>query len=302
VASTLADIAIRNRYVRPELSDDDVLEIAEGRHPVVEKALRSEPFVPNDLRLNGEERVLIITGPNMAGKSVYLRQNALIVLMAQMGSFVPADSAQIGIVDRIFTRIGAQDEVAAGQSTFMVEMVETANILNHATPRSLLILDEIGRGTSTYDGMSIAWAMVEYIHNHPQRRSRTLFATHYHELTELADRLPAVRNYNLSVVEEGDHVVFMHKVEPGGADRSYGIHVAQMAGVPKPVIHRAEEMLEQLESGEFRPGTPAIGPSQPVLFATEHPVVEELRALDVPQMTPLDAINALYELQRKAKE
>jgi DNA mismatch repair protein MutS len=302
VASALAEVAVRNRYVRPEVTDDDVLEVTAGRHPVVEKTLRSEPFTPNDLRLNGDERILVITGPNMAGKSVYLRQNALIVLMAQMGSFVPADSARIGIVDRIFTRIGAQDEVAAGQSTFMVEMVEAANILNHATPRSLLILDEIGRGTSTYDGMSIAWAMVEYLHNHPQRRARTLFATHYHELTELADRLPAVRNYSLAVVEEGDHVVFLHKVEPGGADRSYGIHVAQMAGVPKPVIHRAEEMLAQLESGEFRPGTPAPEPRQPALFATEHPAVEELRGLDVSQMTPLDAINALYELQRKAKE
>jgi DNA mismatch repair protein MutS len=302
VASALAEVAIRNRYVRPELADDDVLEIVDGRHPVVEKALRDEPFTPNDLHLNGDERILVITGPNMAGKSVYLRQNALIVLMAQMGSFVPADSARIGIVDRIFTRIGAQDEVAAGQSTFMVEMVEAANILNHATPRSLLILDEIGRGTSTYDGMSIAWAMVEYLHNHPQRRSRTLFATHYHELTELADRLPTVRNYNLAVVEEGDHVVFLHRIEPGGADRSYGIHVAQMAGVPKPVIHRAEEMLEQLESGAFRPGTPAPEPRQPALFATEHPAVEELRGLDVSQMTPLDAINTLYELQRKVKE
>ncbi|MBN1810536.1 MAG: DNA mismatch repair protein MutS, partial [Anaerolineae bacterium] len=302
VASALAEVAIRNRYVRPELTEDDALEIVDGRHPVVEKALRDEPFTPNDLRLNGDERILVITGPNMAGKSVYLRQNALIVLMAQMGSFVPADKARIGIVDRIFTRIGAQDEVAAGQSTFMVEMVEAANILNHATPRSLLILDEIGRGTSTYDGLSIAWAMVEYLHNHPQRRSRTLFATHYHELTELADLLPAVRNYNLGVVEEGDHVVFLHKVEPGGADRSYGIHVAQMAGVPKPVIHRAEEMLEQLESGAFRPGTPAPEPRQPALFATEHPAVEELRGLDVSQMTPLEAINTLYELQRKAKE
>jgi DNA mismatch repair protein MutS len=302
VSSALAEVAVRNRYTRPELADDDTLEIVAGRHPVVEKALRDEPFMPNDLHLNSEERILVITGPNMAGKSVYLRQNALIVLMAQMGSFVPADSARIGIIDRIFTRIGAQDEVASGQSTFMVEMVEAANILNHATPRSLLILDEIGRGTSTYDGMSIAWAMVEYLHNHPQRRSRTLFATHYHELTELADRLPAVRNYNLAVVEEGDHVVFLHKVQPGGADRSYGIHVAQMAGVPKPVIHRAEEMLEQLESGEFRPGTPAPEPSQPALFATEHPVVEALRGLDVSQMTPLDAINVLYELQRKAKE
>jgi DNA mismatch repair protein MutS len=302
VASALAEVAISNRYVRPELAEDEVLEIAGGRHPVVEKALRDQPFTPNDLRLNGDERILVITGPNMAGKSVYLRQNALIVLMAQMGSFVPADQARIGIVDRIFTRIGAQDEVAAGQSTFMVEMVEAANILNHATPRSLLILDEIGRGTSTYDGLSIAWAMVEYLHNHPQRRSRTLFATHYHELTELADRLPAVCNYNLAVVEEGDHVVFLHKVEPGGADRSYGIHVAQMAGVPKPVIHRAEEMLEQLESGAFRPGTPAPEPCQPALFATEHPAVEELRGLDVSQMTPLEAINTLYELQRKAKE
>jgi DNA mismatch repair protein MutS len=301
VASALAEVAICNRYVRPELTDDGALEIVAGRHPVAEQTLR-EPFVPNDLHLDGDERILVITGPNMAGKSMYLRQNALIVLLAQMGSFVPADSAHIGIVDRIFTRIGAQDEVAAGQSTFMVEMVEAANILNHATPRSLLILDEIGRGTSTYDGMSIAWAMIEYLHNHPQRRSRTLFATHYHELTELADRLPAVRNYNLGVVEEGDHVVFLHKVEPGGADRSYGIHVAQMAGVPKPVIHRAEEMLEQLESGAFRPGTPAPEPRQPALFATEHPAVEELRGLDVSQMTPLEAINALYELQRKAQE
>ena len=302
VAAVLAEVAIRNRYVRPGLTDDEVLEIVAGRHPVVEKMLQSEPFTPNDVHFDGDERILVITGPNMAGKSVYLRQNALVVLMAQMGSFVPADSARIGIVDRIFTRIGAQDEVAAGQSTFMVEMVEAANILNHATPRSLLILDEIGRGTSTYDGMSIAWAMIEYLHNHPQRRSRTLFATHYHELIELADRLPAVRNYNLGVIEEGDHVVFLHKVESGGADRSYGIHVAQMAGVPKPVIHRAEEMLTQLESGEFRPGTPAPEPRQPALFATEHPAVEELRALDVSQMTPLEAINTLYELQRKAKE
>jgi len=302
VATALAETAVRNRYVRPELSDSDVLEIVAGRHPVVERTLRDEPFTPNDLRLGSDELILVITGPNMAGKSVYLRQNALIVLMAQMGSFVPADRATVGIVDRIFTRIGAQDEVAAGQSTFMVEMVEAANILNHATPRSLLILDEIGRGTSTYDGLSIAWAMVEYLHNHPQRRARTLFATHYHELTEMAERLPAVRNYSLKVVEEGGRVVFLHEVSPGGADRSYGIHVAQLAGVPKPVIHRAEELLEQLESGEFRPGTPALAPNQPLLFAAEHPVVEELRTLDVSTMTPLEAINKLYELQRLAGE
>ncbi len=300
VAAALAEVAVRNRYVRPELADDDTLEIVAGRHPVAEQTLQ-EPFVPNDLRLNANERILVITGPNMAGKSVFIRQVALIVLMAQMGSFVPAERAHIGLVDRIFTRIGAQDEVAAGQSTFMVEMVETANILNHATPRSLLILDEIGRGTSTYDGLSIAWAVVEYLHNHPERRARTLFATHYHELIELADRLPMVRNYNLAVVEEGGHVVFLHKVVPGGADRSYGIHVAQLAGVPRPVIHRAEELLELLESGEFRPGTAAPQPYQPVLFAQEHPVVEELRALDVSTMTPLEAINKLYELQRRAK-
>jgi DNA mismatch repair protein MutS len=302
VAAVLAEVAVRNRYVRPELIDESVLEIVAGRHPVVERTLRDEPFTPNELHMGAEERILVITGPNMAGKSVYLRQNALIILMAQIGSFVPADRARIGIVDRIFTRIGAQDEVAAGQSTFMVEMVEAANILNHATPRSLLILDEVGRGTSTYDGLSIAWAVVEYLHNHPERRARTLFATHYHELTELDARLPAVRNYNLKVVEREGQVVFLHQVVPGGADRSYGIHVAQLAGVPRPVIHRAEELLAQLESGEFRPGTPAPESYQPVLFAQEHPVVEALRGLDVSTMTPLEAINTLYELQRRVGE
>ena len=302
VAATLAEVAVRNRYARPELTDDDVLEIAAGRHPVVEQAQRSEPFTPNDLHFNSDERILVITGPNMAGKSVYLRQNALIVLMAQMGGFVPADRARIGIVDRIFTRIGAQDEVASGQSTFMVEMVETANILNHATTRSMLILDEVGRGTSTYDGLSIAWAVVEYLHNHPERRARTLFATHYHELTEMPEHLPAVRNYNLAVVDEGGQVVFLHQVIPGGADRSYGIHVAQLAGVPRPVTQRAEELLAQLESGEFRPGTPAPKPHQPVLFASEHPVVVALRGLDVSAMTPLEAINKLYELQRQVEK
>ena len=301
VAAALAEVAVQNRYARAELATDDVLEIVAGRHPVVEQTLQGELFVPNDLHLDSDERILVITGPNMAGKSVYLRQAALIVLMAQMGSFVPADRARIGIVDRIFTRIGAQDEVAAGQSTFMVEMVETANILNHATSRSLLILDEIGRGTSTYDGLSIAWAVVEYLHNHPERRARTLFATHYHELTEMAERLPAVCNYNLAVAEEGERIVFLHTVVPGGADRSYGIHVAQLAGVPRPVIHRAEELLEQLESGEFRPGTPSRDPYQPVLFAQEHPVVEALHGLDVSTMTPLEAINQLYELQRRAE-
>jgi DNA mismatch repair protein MutS len=300
VAAALAEVAVRNRYVRPELSDDTTLEIVGGRHPVVEQHLRDEPFVPNDLYLDDERRILVITGPNMAGKSVYIRQNALIVLMAQMGSFVPAERARVGVVDRLFTRIGAQDEVAAGQSTFMVEMVETANILNNATPRSLLILDEIGRGTSTYDGLSIAWAVVEYLHNHPERRARTLFATHYHELIELADRLPAVHNVNLAVAEEGGQVVFLHKVVPGGADRSYGIHVAQLAGVPRPVIHRAQELLEGLESGKLRPGTATPEPYQPVLFADEHPVVAMLRELDISTMTPLEAITRLYELQKAA--
>jgi DNA mismatch repair protein MutS len=302
VAATLAEVAVHNRYVRPELTDDDVLEIVAGRHPVVEQTLRGEPFTPNDLHFNSDERILVITGPNMAGKSVYLRQNALIVLMAQMGGFVPADRARIGIVDRIFTRIGAQDEVASGQSTFMVEMVETANILNHATTRSLLILDEVGRGTSTYDGLSIAWAVVEYLHNHPERRARTLFATHYHELTEMPEHLPAVRNYSLAVADEGGQVVFLHQVIAGGADRSYGIHVAQLAGVPRPVTQRAEELLAQLESGEFRPGTPAPKPHQPLLFASEHPVVAGLRDLDVSAMTPLEAINKLYELQRQVEK
>jgi DNA mismatch repair protein MutS len=298
----LAEVAIRNRYIRPELTDGDGLEITSGRHPVVEQMLQEEPFVPNDLALNGDSRVLIITGPNMAGKSVYLRQNALIVLLAQMGSYVPADQVSMGIVDRIFTRIGAQDEVASGQSTFMVEMVETANILNNATQQSLLILDEIGRGTSTYDGLSIAWAVVEYLHNNPERRARTLFATHYHELTELADQLPAVQNVSLSVAEERGQVVFLHKVVPGGADRSYGIHVAQLAGVPRPVLNRAEDLLQGLESGELRPGTAPAESHQPLLFADEHPAVEELREMDVSQMTPLEAINTLYKLQRQAKE
>jgi len=238
----------------------------------------------------------------MAGKSTFLRQNALIALLAQAGSFVPAREAHIGIVSQLFSRVGAADDLARGRSTFMVEMVETANILHHATSRSLLVLDEIGRGTSTYDGVSIAWAVVEYIHNHPQLRAKTLFATHYHELTERAERVPAVRNYNLAVVEEGDRVVFLHKVVPGGADRSYGIHVAQLAGLPKTVIHRAEEILKELERDSQRS---PIRPRriaeirQLALFPEISPIVEELKKLDVESMTPLEALNRLYELQRK---
>ncbi|MCS7287102.1 MAG: DNA mismatch repair protein MutS [Anaerolineae bacterium] len=302
VYASLAEVAERNGYVRPVIDESDEIHIIEGRHPVVELTI-GEPFVPNDVHLTPEERILVITGPNMSGKSTYIRQVALIVLMAQIGSFVPAREARIGIVDRIFTRIGAQDEIAAGQSTFMVEMVETANILHHATSRSLLILDEIGRGTSTYDGISIAWAVVEYIHNHPKLRSRTLFATHYHELTELERFLPKVRNYNVAVAEEGGKVIFLHKIIPGGADRSYGIHVAQLAGLPKPVIHRAEEILRELESNSspaaIRPRAPKA--TQLPLFTLSHPVLEELKNLDIDSMTPLEALNKLYELKRKVR-
>ncbi len=314
VYAALAEVALRNNYVRPKLTTDDVIHIQAGRHPVVELSLREEPFVPNDIHLAGGD-IHILTGPNMSGKSTMLRQVAIITLLAQIGSFVPADSASIGLVDRIFTRIGAQDEIAAGQSTFMVEMVETANILHHATSRSLVILDEIGRGTSTYDGISIAWAVVEYLHNAPHLRPKTLFATHYHELTELANSLPRVHNYNVAVAEEGDRVIFLHKIVPGGADRSYGIHVARLAGLPRAVIHRAEELLQDLEGATRAPGTPARtgvelptqrrpAGSQPEvwqlsLFAPPHPIVEQIKQLDINSMTPLEALNKLYELQRR---
>lgn len=300
--TALADVARRYNYVRPGFVADDALEIRGGRHPVVERSLDAGGFVANDLRLD-EGEIIILTGPNMAGKSVYLKQAVLIVLLAQIGSFVPADAARLSLVDRIFTRIGAHDEIAQHQSTFMVEMVETANILRHATPRSLVILDEVGRGTSTYDGLSIAWAVIEYLHNNPDMRARTLFATHYHELTELAERLPRVRNYNVAVAEEGDDVVFLHRIVPGGADRSYGIHVAQLAGLPRAVIHRAAEILADLERDAHAPGGPRPGEDQPrqlAIFATEHPVVAALRETDVNQLTPLDAINLLYQLQKQA--
>jgi DNA mismatch repair protein MutS len=302
VYAALAEVALMHRYVRPQLSTDDRIQIVAGRHPVVEVTQRDEPFVPNDVSFSSAEAILVITGPNMSGKSTFLRQVALIVLMAQIGSFVPADEAHIGLVDRIFTRIGAQDEISAGQSTFMVEMVETANLLNHASARSLLVLDEVGRGTSTYDGISIAWAVVEHIHNHPRLRCKTLFATHYHELTELADVLPGVRNYKVAVAEERDRVVFLHRILPGGADRSYGIHVAQLAGLPKPVIHRAEEILEVLEHEARTPGAgrQTAATHQLPLFAVDDPLREDLQKLDISAMTPLEAINKLYELQTRS--
>jgi len=296
--AALAEAAVRQGFVRPELVEGEVLEIWEGRHPVVEQFMPAgRRFVPNDAVLEPGERVRVITGPNMSGKSTYLRQVALIVLMAQMGSFVPARAARIGVVDRIFTRIGTQDEIHAGQSTFMVEMLETANLLHHAGPASLLVLDEIGRGTSTYDGLSIAWAVVEFIHSHPRLRSRAFVATHYHELTRLAENLPAVRNYNVAVSEEGGKVVFLHKIIPGGADKSYGIHVAELAGLPRAVIHRAQEILMNLQADAAR-GRPAA-PSQLTLFPDQNPLLEELERLQLEELSPLEALNLLYEWQSR---
>ncbi|MEA3325787.1 MAG: DNA mismatch repair protein MutS [Chloroflexota bacterium] len=297
---SLAEAAALNGYHRPEVVEEKCLHISNGRHPVVEKLRTSERFVPNDAIMDEDEIIRIITGPNMSGKSTFLRQVALIVLMAQMGSFIPAEKATIGLVDRIFTRIGAQDEIYAGQSTFMVEMIEAANILHHATSRSLLILDEIGRGTSTYDGVSIAWAMVEYIHSHPDLKSYTLFATHYHELTQLAELFPGVQNYNVAVSESDGKVVFMHKIIPGGADRSYGIHVAQIAGIPKPVIQRANEILQQLEKSS---GTTLelekTTKQQLSLFPENNALIEAFDALDINSLTPIEALNLLYEWKRR---
>ena len=275
----------------------------------MERSLGGDGFVPNDTYLcNKDTQLIILTGPNMSGKSTYLKQVALIVLLAQIGSFIPADSATIGIVDRIFTRIGAQEDLAAGQSTFMVEMVEAANILNNATSQSLVILDEIGRGTSTYDGLSIAWAVAEFIHNHPRLRSKTLFATHYHELVELSSLLPRVKNFNVAVAEEEGKVIFLRKVVPGGVDKSYGIHVAQLAGLPMSVVHRAQEVLATLEEGQPRQKQYKVArpkreaPPQLPLFGDKSPLIDEISQLDVDSMSPLEAITKLYELKRKAKE
>jgi len=283
---SLAEVAVENGYTRPRLDDGRALVVRGGRHPVVERMRPGGAFVPNDLTI-GEGEIILLTGPNMAGKSTIGRQVALIVLMAQIGSFVPAEAAEVGVADRIFTRIGAQDELSAGQSTFMVEMVETAGILHHATGRSLIVLDELGRGTSTYDGMAIAWAVIEHIHNAPGLGCRTLFATHYHELTSLADLLPRLRNYNMAVAETPDGVAFLHRIEPGAADRSYGVHVAELAGLPRDVVARAWRILAELESEGNAPLQPAPGrppaaaDGQLPLFApheVEHPAVRALRA------------------------
>jgi DNA mismatch repair protein MutS len=306
VFSSLADVAARSGYTRPVIDDGDAITVRDGRHPVVERGLGAGRFVPNDVAVDsGDAQIIVLTGPNMAGKSTYLRQVALIVLLAQMGSFVPAAEARIGLVDRIFTRIGAQDDVSRGESTFMVEMLETAAILRNATRRSLVLFDEVGRGTSTYDGMAIAQAVVEHLHARPERAARTLFATHYHELTRLASVLPRVRNFSVAVTEQEGKVVFLHRIVPGGADRSYGIHVAELAGMPDAVVQRAREVLRDLESAKRdgrgprrRPGQEAL---QMPLLAGPSPLERELAELDLDALTPLQALTKLYELRAKTE-
>jgi DNA mismatch repair protein MutS len=311
VTAGFAELAVKRRYCRPRMTaSGGPITIREGRHPVVE-ASGSEPFVPNDADLDPEDaRIVLLTGPNMGGKSTYLRQVALIVLLAQAGSFVPADSAEIGAVDRIFTRVGASDDLARGESTFMVEMIETSNILHHATAESLVILDEVGRGTATFDGLSLAWAIVEFLHE--EGRGKTLFATHYHELTELASLLPRVVNRTLAVKEWEDRIVFLRRVVPGSADKSYGIHVARLAGLPPRVLDRAEEVLGNLEAQEYDlTGTPRLargkrapreraGDGQLALFApSEEVVLARLRSVDPDRLTPLDALALLHELRAR---
>lgn len=320
VFAALAEIAAVRDYVRPVLDEGDTLDIRDGRHPVVEVMLAEASetgFVPNDLCLDNAAHILVVTGPNMAGKSTFLRQAALIVLLAQIGSFVPARSAHIGLIDRIFTRVGAQDDIATGASTFMVEMTEMAAILHAATPRSLVILDEIGRGTSTYDGLAIAQATLEYLHHHPTCRPKTLFATHYHELTALTDVLPRIRNAKVDVREDGEEIAFLHRVVPGGADRSYGIHVARLAGVPKAVVQRAEELLANLEA-KPRPGLPedslatasaaanGSGSGTPLalqltLFSPADDLARDIAALDPYSLTPIEALSKLAEFHERAK-
>lgn len=318
VFASLALVAERNNYVRPKINSNGVLDIKNGRHPVVEKMIDNDMFIPNDTYLDTQKkRISVITGPNMAGKSTYMRQSALIVLMAQIGSFVPAEKANIGIVDRIFTRVGASDDLASGQSTFMVEMTEVANILRNATSRSLLILDEIGRGTSTFDGLAIAWAVIEHISNTKLCGAKTLFATHYHELTELEGKISGVNNYCIAVKEKGDDIVFLRKIVKGGADKSYGIQVAKLAGVPDSVINRAKELVEELSDADITAAVKdltapkkkqkivydQVDMAQISLFDTvqDNDIIEEIKALDMSNLTPMEAMNILYNLQNKIK-
>ncbi len=306
VMAALAEVAVQNNYVRPKVTEKDEIIIKDGRHPVIEQTVKEIPFVPNDIHLDEEQRILIITGPNMAGKSTIIRQVALIVLMAQMGSFVPAKEVKIGVVDRIFTRVGASDALPEGRSTFMVEMEETARILHQVTPRSLVILDEIGRGTSTFDGMSIAWAVVEYLHDVYKKGVKTLFATHYHELTELSQIKPKVRNYNIAVREWQGEIIFLHKLLPGGASRSYGIEVAKLAGLPKEVIERAKEILTTLENSETQRISEQrykVKRYQMSLFEPDtQRVIKKLQGIDINRITPLEALNLLHKLKRMLGE
>jgi len=310
VLAGLAELAVERRYVRPTVDDGVELEIVDGRHPVVEAALTDERFVPNDTSLGVDgKRIIILTGPNMAGKSTYIRQVALIVVMAQCGSFVPAASARVGVVDRLFTRVGASDELSMGQSTFMLEMTETAYILNNATPRSLVVLDEVGRGTSTFDGLSLAWAITEYLH--ARTGARTLFATHYHQLTELAELFPGVANFNVAVKEHRDRVVFLHRITPGGTDKSYGVHVARLAGVPEEVVERAGKLLADLErvsldlaQAAAKDSKQGRWPVQLALFAhhgESEKILDQLRKIDTSTLTPIDALAALEALSKRAK-
>ena len=318
VFASLALVAQRNNFVRPKINETGLIDIRNGRHPVVEQMIENDMFIPNDTYLdNHKKRISIITGPNMAGKSTYMRQTALIVLMAQIGSFVPADSANIGVVDRIFTRVGASDDLASGQSTFMVEMTEVANILRNATSKSLLILDEIGRGTSTFDGLSIAWAVIEHISNTKLCGAKTLFATHYHELTELEGKLSGVNNYCIAVKEKGDDIVFLRKIVKGGADKSYGIQVAKLAGVPDSVIQRAKELVEELSDADITAAVKdltapkkkqkisydQVDMAQMSLFDTvqDNDIIDEIKCLEIGNLTPMEALNILYNLQNKIK-
>ena len=304
VYSSLAELAARYNYVQPQVSTNDLIEIKGGRHPVVEQMMHDRPFVPNDVSLSSKNvQIAVLTGPNMAGKSTYLRQVALTVILAQMGSFVPALSANIGVIDRIFTRLGAIDDIASGHSTFLVEMLETAAIIHGATAHSLLLFDEIGRGTSTYDGMAIARAVVEFIHNRPDVSAKTIFATHYHELIDLAESFPRVHNFNVAVAEERGEVVFLHQILPGGATRSYGIHVAKLAGIPSPIIQRAHDLLEHLEREGLDQGASAHNELSAANTKESQDYLEELiLSLDIDSLTPLDALKKLYEVQKHIRD
>jgi DNA mismatch repair protein MutS len=313
VLASFASISLRQKYTRPQIDDSDTIDIKAGRHPVIEQKLPlGEYYVPNDVYLDTQtQQIIIITGPNMAGKSALLRQTALIVLLAQIGCFVPAEKARIGIVDKIFTRVGASDNISRGESTFMVEMTETASIMNNLSPRSLVLMDEIGRGTSTYDGISIAWSILEFLHNHPKARAKTLFATHYHELNQLENDLERIKNYNVSVQETGNKIIFLRKLQPGGSEHSFGIHVAQMAGMPSAIVKRADEVLKLLEQEkihnelkdkvkEIPKNTQTI--AQLSLFEAYNPELEKVkkffREIDINTLSPIEALMKLNELKK----